>query len=117
MNKAVGLVSHGIGIGSFIYLRRIFETLIEEAHREALKDSEWNDDIFNRSRMDEKISMLKNHLPEFLVTNRIIYSILSLGVHSLDEQTCLDDFDSIKASIELILDEKIERRKNKSSNS
>ena len=30
--RAVGLVSHGIGIGSFVYLRRIMEHLLEEAH-------------------------------------------------------------------------------------
>lgn len=29
-NRAIGLKAHGIGIGSFVYLRRIFENLIEE---------------------------------------------------------------------------------------
>src|SRR5260370_11936217 len=31
LTKAVGLFANGIGIGSFVYLRRIFERLIEEA--------------------------------------------------------------------------------------
>lgn len=31
LNRAIGLYSHGIGIGAFVYLRRIFENLIEEA--------------------------------------------------------------------------------------
>ena len=31
--RAVGLYTHGIGIGSYVYLRRIFENLIEEAHQ------------------------------------------------------------------------------------
>jgi hypothetical protein len=110
LNKSVGLVSHGIGIGSFVYLRRIFENLVEEAHNNASIDSKWNEEQYAKSRMDEKILMLKNFLPEFLITNRSIYSILSLGIHSLDEQTCLDHFDTIKVSIELILDEKIEKR-------
>ena len=30
--RAVGLAAHDIGIGAFVYLRRIFEGLIEEAH-------------------------------------------------------------------------------------
>jgi hypothetical protein len=42
-SKAVGLASHGVGIGSFVYLRRIFENLIEEAHREAIKIDSWNE--------------------------------------------------------------------------
>ena len=36
-NTAVGLYAHGIGIGSFVYLRRILEDLIEQAHNEAWK--------------------------------------------------------------------------------
>lgn len=98
LNKAIGLVSYGIGIGSFVYLRRIFENLVEEAHKVAMKDSTWNDDQYCRSRMDEKALMFKKYLPEFLIANRSIYSILSLGIHSLDEQTCLDHFDTVKVS-------------------
>jgi len=33
LKRATGLASHGIGIGSFVYLRRIFERLVEQ-HRE-----------------------------------------------------------------------------------
>ncbi len=33
--KAIGLSSHGVGVGSFVYLRRIFEALIEESHEKA----------------------------------------------------------------------------------
>jgi hypothetical protein len=110
LSKAIGLVSHGVGIGSFVYLRRIFESLVEEAHKVATKNSPWDEDQYCRSRMDEKVLMLKNYLPEFLIANRSIYSILSLGIHSLDEQTCLDHFEAIKVSIELILDKKIEKR-------
>lgn len=110
LNKAVGLVSHGIGIGSFVYLRRIFENLVEEAHKSAFKSLEWNEEKYVMSRMDEKVLMLKNYLPDFLVVNRSIYSILSKGIHSLDEQECLDHFDIIKTSIELILDERIEKK-------
>jgi hypothetical protein len=33
--KAVGLGAHGVGIGAVVYLRRIIESLIEEAHQTA----------------------------------------------------------------------------------
>lgn len=109
LSKAVGLVSYGIGIGSFVYLRRIFEDLIKEAHEEAIKLDSWNEDNYNKSRMDEKIGLLKNLLPPFLVQNKIIYSILSKGIHELSEKDCLRYFDYIKLGIELILDEKLEK--------
>jgi len=108
-NRAVGLASHGVGIGSFVYLRRIFENLIEEAHQEAKKTLLWNEENYNRSRMDEKIGLLKDYLPEFLVKNKIIYSILSKGIHELSEDECLKYFAPVKLGIELILDEKLEK--------
>lgn len=53
-NRAVGLASHGIGIGSFVYLRRIFENLIEGAHKIAKNSDVWMEDQYQKSRMDEK---------------------------------------------------------------
>jgi hypothetical protein len=108
-SKAVKLASHGVGIGSFVYLRRIFENLIEEAHQEAIKTNSWNEYDYQKSRMDEKIRLLKDYLPEFLVKNQILYSILSKGIHELSEDECLKYFGSIKLGIELILDEKLEK--------
>lgn len=109
--KAIGLKAHGVGIGSFVYLRRIFESLITEAlkiHKSNLKQEEFfaEADYF-RLKMDERINFLKNYLPEFLVENRALYSILSKGIHELNEDECLEYFDAVKIGIEQILDEKI----------
>ncbi|MFJ8116658.1 MULTISPECIES: hypothetical protein [Bacillus cereus group] len=106
-SKAIGLYSHGIGAGSFVYLRRIFENLIEECRLKAQKDSSFNDTDFQGSKMDQKILMLKSYLPNFLVENRKLYGILSKGIHELDEKTCLELFPNVQIAIELILDEKI----------
>ena len=108
--KAVGLHAHGIGIGSFVYMRRIFENLIETAHQKTSDISDWNDEVFQKSRMHEKISLLKEYLPETLVKNANIYSILSKGIHDLTEDECLEHFSTIRLGIELILDEEIEKR-------
>ncbi len=105
----MGLAAHGVGIGSFVYLRRIFEDLVQAAHLEAVQDPGWNDEVYIRGRMDEKIGLLQHHLPSFLVQNRSLYSILSKGIHELSEQECLQYFSSVHMGIELILDEKIEQ--------
>jgi hypothetical protein len=106
LSKAVGLVTHGVGIGSFVYLRRIFENLIYEAYENIKVSIDIKE--FQTKRMDEKIDLLKPYLPEFLVNNKSLYSILSVGIHSLSENDCLKYFDVVKVGIELILDEKIE---------
>ena len=106
--RAIGLAANGAGIGSFVYLRRIFEDLISEAYTQALKDSFVSQLEYQKARMEEKIQILSTYLPAFLVENRGLYSILSKGIHELDENTCLAHFDTLKVGIEIILDEKLE---------
>jgi hypothetical protein len=107
LTRAVGLAAHGVGIGSFIYLRRIFEGLIEEAHKIAEVTEGFRQEEYNKARLEEKILIIKDQLPSFLVQNRKIYPILSKGVHQLAENECLEYFAAVKGGIELILDEKI----------
>lgn len=105
--KAIGLAAHGVGVGSFVYLRRIFETLIEEAHKKASLQDHWNENLYLQSRMGERIEMLAHELPDFLIKNKNMYGILSKGIHELSEQDCLNAFPIVKLGIEMILDERI----------
>lgn len=109
LTRAVGLVSHGVGIGAFVYLRRIFESLIEKARMVAVSEPCWDDSAFVTAHMDEKILFLKEHLPDFLVESRQLYGIMSVGVHKLTEDECLKAFPVARLGIELILDEQLER--------
>lgn len=110
LNKAIGLAAHGVGIGSFVYLRRIFEGLIEDAHLKTQKFETWDEAQYQKSRIDEKIYLLNGLLPKFLIENRKIYSILSKGIHELNEDECLKIFPAVMAGIELILDEKLQEQ-------
>jgi hypothetical protein len=109
LTKAIGLVAHGVGVGSFVYLRRIFEFLIEESHLKASEHPSWDEESYKKARMNEKIEILSSELPDFLVENKSMYSILSKGIHELDENDCLKAFPIIKVGIEIILDEKIDK--------
>lgn len=110
LSRAISLASHDVGVGSYVYLRRVFESLIEDAHQEAKKEKKWSETKYIKSRTAERIKMLRNHLPTFLVENPRMYSLMSKGIHELSEQDCLDHFQTLKIGIELILDEKIERK-------
>lgn len=105
--RGIGLAAHGVGIGAFVYLRRVFEKLINDARSVAAVDDGWDEEKYSSSRISEKIQLLRNHLPSFLVQNRLIYGVLSAGVHELAESDCLDAFPVVLAGIELILDEKL----------
>ena len=103
-HKAIGLAAHAVGIGSFVYLRRIFERLVIRRFEEFKTVEGWADDDFP-NRMADRVEFLHAHLPSFLVENSRVYSILSLGLHELDEEQCLRVFPVLKASIIWILDE------------
>jgi hypothetical protein len=111
LGKAIGLKAHGIGVGSFVYLRRIFERLIENVHSGATADELWNEEketLYQKSRMSERIQLLNEYLPNRLVKNSSLYGILSKGIHELSEQECLSYFDLVQNAILMILKERHE---------
>ena len=108
--RGIGLASHDVGIGAFVYLRRVFEYLLEEAHQTAKVTTGWDEESYIKSRTSERIQILRQYLPAFLVENPTIYSILSKGLHELTEQECLEHFDALRICIEIILDEKVESK-------
>lgn len=107
--KAIGLAAHGVGAGSFVYLRRIFEKLIDQTFLNSKDELSITEEDYFKKRMDEKVELLKKFLPSQLVALKKVYSILSSGVHKLSEQECLTYFPALKLSIELILDQQIEK--------
>ena len=111
LKKAIGLVSHGAGAGSFVYLRKIFERLIFETYKNNAGAVGVNETDFKNQRMLDKVETLRAFLPSQLIEMKGVYSILSKGVHELTEEECLRYFAPIKLSIELILDQKIEEAK------
>jgi hypothetical protein len=98
LRRAVGLAAHGIGIGAFVYLRRIFERLVQRAEASAGMEPAG-------LRMDERIAALDGTLPEFVVKNRKFYGIVSKGIHELSEQDCIEAFPIVEAAVLLMLDE------------
>jgi len=99
------LFAHGIGIGSFVYLRRIIEKLIFDKYEQFYDELGVPANEFNRLKFDEKIELLKNHLPAILVRNKNVYGIVSKGIHELSEDECRSMFPYIRTGIELILDD------------
>ncbi|WP_417909579.1 hypothetical protein [Candidatus Electronema sp. PJ] len=108
LGTAIGLFAHGVGIGSFVYLRRIFEKLVDEARAQAEGESAIDIKEFDRARMHEKIIILKNYLPARLVGSANLYSILSKGIHELSEEECRENFILVRQAIQFILRQKHE---------
>lgn len=110
LGTAIGLSSHGVGIGAFVYLRRIFERLVHDSYEVALAAGEVEQKNYQNARMSEKILLLAEHLPSRLVQSANLYGVLSKGIHELSEEECRKNFPLVRQAINLILSQRHEER-------
>lgn len=103
LKRAIGLYASGIGVGSFVYLRRIFERIIVTAGQKAIEEEKIEEEEFGKAHVKEKINMLADYLPKTLVKNTVFYGIISKGIHELSEEECLEFFPVMKSFIMMIL--------------
>jgi len=115
LKRSIGLFAQGIGIGAYTYLRRIIERLIDEAGTEAIAEGSFTKEEYDRGRVADRIKLLEGYLPDLLVSNPVIYGILSRGIHELSEEKCLEYFPIIRECITTILEQREELRKKKES--
>ena len=105
LKRAIGLNAHGIGVGAYVYLRRIFERIIEKVKSSAIAKGDFQEGDFTGKRIDEMIAMLKKDLPDTMVDNKVFYKIVSKGIHELSEEECIKYFPVLRDAIILILRE------------
>ena len=55
-----------------------------------MDDGKIESKAYEDARMRERVAMLADELPEFVVENKFVWSIVSLGLHDLDEELCLE---------------------------
>lgn len=110
LSTALGLRAQGVLIGAYAYLRRIYETLIEEAAQEAVKKNEFKYDDYKKEHLVDRIKMLTKYLPECMQNNHVAYGILSKGIHELSEDDCESAFDYLYELIKNILEEAEQKR-------
>jgi hypothetical protein len=110
LGKALGLHAHDTAIGAFVYLRRVFERMVRRAH-ERQSAAGHPVDGFDGMRMDERIAALKDELPEKVVQNSAVFSVLSVGLHELTEEKCAQYFPVLKAVLFQMLEQEEHKRK------
>lgn len=102
---AINCYEAGIGIGSFIYLKRIIEMLLFDKFSFNKGKLAITLEEFRKLHFNDKIQTLNEFLPDILVENGHIYGIMSKPLHELSEEDCREIFPILQSGIELILDE------------
>lgn len=109
--RAIGLHAQGIGVGSFVYLRRIFERIVDKAKQNAEVDATVDLSNYESMRVAERIKLLKEYLPDMISSSPVIYGIVSKGIHELSEDECISFFPVLKEAIIIILRQWAQKRK------
>lgn len=106
LTKSINAYSQGMGVGAFVYLRRILEHLVESRFT---GDKSW--------KFDEKfkaVEAAEQLIPEELGPAKLrIYSVLSKGVHEYTEEECMELYLVVKYVVERMLDIELEKQENK----
>ncbi len=120
LEKANRCKKMGMNVASFVYMRRIFENMLQRIYEEhkseiTIKDSSKNfTDLF----VKDKVKLLKPYLPILLNEDSTsekyikIYKLLSEGIHKLNEEICESLYNIIKDILIMILEKEVEKRKN-----
>jgi hypothetical protein len=110
--RASNLAASDVHIAAYVYLRRIFERLVEDAaNARQAREPNWDKEGWSSKRMGEKIDEVSIHLPEFLLKHKAkVYGILSKGIHELSEEACANYFPIVLGAIEAILGQELVRR-------
>lgn len=102
LKKAIGLYADGIGVGSFVYLRRLFERILDKTSKKAIDEGAVLAAEYKKARMEEKTKMLSAYLPKCMNGNQTFYGIVSKGIHELSEEECIEYFPVLKGYIMMI---------------
>ncbi|AJY76278.1 hypothetical protein [Paenibacillus beijingensis] len=111
LTNAEILKTHNMGVGAFLYLRRIFEKLIFETFEQAKLENNIDELAFKIAKTETKVKMLfeNGYVSRYLAEiNTFVYGILSKGIHELSEDECNLHYDTLREAILLILEEKVE---------
>ncbi|MGZ8251174.1 MAG: hypothetical protein ACXW1P_02415 [Methylophilaceae bacterium] len=107
LNKAIELAGNGAGLGAYIYLKKIFESLLEDAHQIALSNKAWDEAGYLAANISNKVKILAPHLPSFILEHPEHYAMLDHGLDELTDAICLEQFNALKTAVLVITDERL----------
>lgn len=107
LTKSVNLYSQGLGIGSFVYLRRILEHLVETKYYTLPGHEETSRFIDKLKTVQEVEKIIPSELDEI---KEQVYSVLSKGIHEYTEEECYALYDVVLYVITAILDQELYKK-------
>ncbi len=79
-----------------------------DAEMKAKGVTEWKE-YQEAKNVVQRMKLLGDRLPEFLVENPMLYKVLSHGIHSLSEDECAALYPNLRAAIQLLFEDRLEK--------
>ena len=119
--------SQGSGIGANIYYRRIVEEIIGELLEDIKEflvgeDRDKYEKVLEETRKSkkaqDKINLVKDLIPPILMVGsqnplKVLYNILSGGIHGKTDEECLEDAQIIRETFIFLINSILQRQKDK----
>ncbi len=100
--KAIQSAKKGLYAGAFLYIRRIFEKMINYIAETKLDEEKKSNYKNKKTKMEDKLKLIKNYIPHYEeISYKNFYSILSKGIHTLPDETCKEIYIIVKETIEM----------------
>ena len=107
LTTSVNLYSQGLGIGSFVYLRRILEHLVETKYY-ALPEHEETARFIDKLKAVQEVEAIIP--PELEEIKEQVYSVLSKGIHEYTEDECYGLYNVVFYVVTAILDRELYKK-------
>jgi len=111
LNKAIELAGLGAGLGAYIYLKKVFISLLEDAHQKATHKKSaskvWDEGHYLNASITEQLKLVSMHMPAILLEHPEYYSILDKNLDQLTDEECLAGVSTLKTAVLLIADERL----------
>jgi len=111
LNKAIELAGLGAGLGAYIYLKKVFLSLLEDAHQKAklkkTSSKHWDEVLYLTATLSDQVKLLSAEVPSLLIQHPEYYAILDHKLDQLTDEECLNAFNALKTAVLLIADERL----------
>lgn len=114
LQRAIELQSFGYFVGAFTHLRRIFERIVNEKFDKLLKEKLF---VYKGKRLISELSTVDKakEIADFLPSHlndisSSLYSVLSEGIHKMEEEKCEKYYNNLFDAITIIFDEELEMK-------
>ena len=110
--KAYTCASESYFVAAYTYMRRVFENLLSAAFNDNKGRIGLTEEEFRGLRSNEKLEKLKNYLAIDDEIYKPLYALLSVGIHSLPEEECGENFELLKSILlDILAEQKAKKEK------